>query len=260
MLEPLARLGYASKAVVYAIVGTLAVLAVANRGGAITDTRGALRVVLAQPFGNALLFILAIGLCGYAAWRLLDSFFDPDRDGRSAGGFIVRAGNAVRGLIYGALGLEAARLARGLRASNGDEAELFTERLFDWPFGAFLVGIVGAIVAMYGISELLKALRAADDHKVEWSRVPAQWRTAVRRVSRLGVGIRGGLIATLGGFLVRAAWTHDPDQAAGQRESFLRLGGLIDGPWFLAIIAIGVIAYAVDQAVHAAFRRIRPVL
>jgi hypothetical protein len=260
MLEPLARLGYASKAAVYAIVGTLAVLAVTNRGGAITDTRGALRVVLAQPFGNTLLLILAVGLCGYAAWRLLDSFFDPDRDGTSAGGLVTRVGNAVRGLIYGALGLDAIRLARGLRATSGDEAELFSERLLDLPFGALLVGIAGAIVAMYGVSELLKAVRATDDHKVDWSRVPPQWRLAVRRVSRLGVGIRGGLIATLGGFLVRAAWTHDPNQAAGQRESFLRLGGLIDGPWFLAVIAVGVLAYAVDQLVHAAYRRIRPVI
>jgi len=40
----------------------------------------------------------------------------------------------------------------------------------------------------------------------------------------------------------------------------LRLGGLIEGRWFLALIAAGVIAYAVDQAVHARCRRIRPVM
>jgi hypothetical protein len=82
----------------------------------------------------------------------------------------------------------------------------------------------------------------------------------VQRISRFGVAVRGGLIVTLGVFLLRAALSHDPDQAAGSRESMLRLGGIVEGRWFLALIAAGVIAYAVDQAVHARCRRIRPVL
>ena len=65
---------------------------------------------------------------------------------------------------------------------------------------------------------------------------------------------------TLGVSLVRAGFTHDPNQAAGARESMLRLGGVVEGRWFLALIAAGVIAYAVDQAVHARCRRIRPVV
>jgi hypothetical protein len=85
----------------------------------------------------------------------------------------------------------------------------------------------------------------------------ANWRTPLENISRFGVGVRGGLITTLGYFLIRAAWTHDASEAGGQRESMLQLGGLVDGRWFLAIIAAGVLAYAVDQAVHARCRRIR---
>jgi hypothetical protein len=82
----------------------------------------------------------------------------------------------------------------------------------------------------------------------------------VQRVSQFGVATRGGILVTLGVFLIRAAFTDDPNQAAGPRESLLRLGGLFDGRWFLAILAAGVLAYAVDQAVHARCRRIRPVV
>jgi hypothetical protein len=39
----------------------------------------------------------------------------------------------------------------------------------------------------------------------------------------------------------------------------LRLGGLMEGRWFLGVIALGLLAYAVDQAVHAWCRRIRPI-
>lgn len=260
MLEHLARLGYASKAVIYAIVGVLAVLTVANRGGMITDTSGALRVVLTQPFGRTLLIVLAAGLCGYGAWRLLDSFLDPDRDGTSAGALVTRIGNAVRGLVYGALGIRAIQLLRGLRTSSGDEAEQWAATAFDLPFGAVVVGIVGGIIAAYGASQFVQGVSGKHDHKIDWSPIPADVRTVIQRISQFGVATRGGLLVTLGVFLVRAAFTQNPDQAAGARESLLRLGGLFEGRWFLAVIAVGVIAYAVDQAVHARCRRIRPVM
>jgi hypothetical protein len=259
-LERVARLGYAAKAVVYGIVGVLAILAAVNRGGLITDPSGALRMVLTRPYGRILLLVLAIGLCGYAAWRLLDALMDPDRAGTSPLGWVTRIGNAVRGCVYGALGLEAMRLLRGLRGPSGDPAELWTARILDWPFGQYAIGIAGVIVATYGGWQFVQATWGSYGRKLDWSAIPFEFRPLLKRISRFGVAIRGSLLATLGAFLVRAALTHDPNQAAGPRESMLRLGSLFEGRWFLALIAAGVIAYAIDQAIHARCRRIRPVL
>ncbi len=259
MLENFARLGYASKAVIYAIVGALAVLTAMNRGGRITDTSGALRVVLTQPFGRVLLLVVAIGLCGYAVWRLLDAIVDPERHGTSALGLITRTGTAIRGAIYGGLGLEAIELLRGLGRPRRDETEAWTARIFEFPFGDVAVGIAGAIIAAYGVSQLIRGINGKHDEKVDWSPVPADIRSAIQKISQFGVAVRGALIATLGVFLVRAAISHDPNQAAGSRESMLRLGGLMEGRWFLGVIALGLLAYAVDQAVHAWCRRIRPI-
>ena len=257
MIEWLARLGYASKAGVYAIVGVLAILTALQRGGRITDTSGALRVVLTQPYGEILLMVMAVGLCGYALWRLLDAFRDPDREGTDAGGLVTRIGNALRGLIYGALGVEAFRLSRGLRGSSGNDSQLYIARVLDVPFGVVLVGIAGAIVAVYGLSQLIDSIRGKRDAKLDMTCFAPGWRRPLEQVSRFGVGVRGGLITTLGVLLIRAAWTHDPSEAGGQRESMLELVGLVEGRWFLAVIAVGVLAYAVDQAVHARCRRIR---
>ena len=255
MLETLARVGYASKAVVYAIVGALAILTVTNRGGTVTDTSGALFVVLTKPFGRGLLTVLAVGLCGYGAWRVLDAFTNPDRDG-----VIVRVGNAVRGLVYGALGVRAVQLLRGLRESSSDETELWTARVLEWPLGPVVVAIIGGLITAYGTSQFVRAVTASHDEKMDWGSVPSGVRPALQRICQLGVATRGGLLVTLGVFLLRAGFTRDADQAAGARESLLRLGGLFEGRWFLAVLAAGVIAYAVDQAVHAWYRRIRPVV
>jgi hypothetical protein len=221
LVERLARLGYASKAVIYGIVGVLAILAVTNRGGTVTDTGGALLVVLAQPFGRSLLMVLAIGLCGYAMWRLLDAIADPDHDGGSPRGLVIRIGNAVRGGIYGALGVEALRLLRGLRGSNQDEAELWASRVLAFPFGEIAIGIVGVILAMYGTSEVIQSFRGTPDSKMDWSCIPVTVRMTVQKVSQFGVAIRGGLITTLGVYLVRAALSHDrmKRQAAENRCS-----------------------------------------
>lgn len=260
MIETLARLGYASKALIYVIVGGLAAAAAANRGGRVTDTSGALRVILTQPFGQAILIVLAIGLCGYAAWRVLDAFADPDGHGFGFGGLVVRVGNVIRGLIYGALGVEAFRLARGLRGSKGDEAEMWTARVMELPFGEWLVGLAGAIVAVYGFSQLVTALKLKMDKLIDLSAVPSILRGPAVKISRFGVGARGVIIAVLGVFLVRAAFTHNPSEAHGTRESVLEIANAVQGRWLLAAIAAGLMAYGIDQALHARCRRIRPVI
>jgi Domain of Unknown Function (DUF1206) len=260
MIEPLARLGYASKALIYAIVGGLAVAAATSRGGRVTDTSGALRVILTQPLGNTLLFVLAAGLCGYAIWRVTDAIMDPDRNGTAFRGLVTRIGNVVRAVVYGALGIEAFRLARGLGGSKGNEAEMWTARIMDWPMGVWLIGLAGAIVTVYGVSEVIRSVRGEVDRTVDYSSIPAPWRQPAIHISRFGIGARGVIVSTLGVFLVRAALQHDPSEAQGTRESVIELAGAVDGRWLLAAIAAGLLAYAVDQAVHARWRRIRPVV
>ena len=260
MIETLARLGYASKALIYIIIGGLAAAAAMNRGGRIIDTSGALRVILTQPFGQLILIVLGVGLCGYAAWRLLDAWKDPDRRGLGLRGLVVRIGGVVRGAIYGALGLEAFRLVQGLRGSSGREAEMWTARIMRLPFGEWLIALTGAIVAVYGLSQLFSAIRLHVHHSIDLSRIPRGLRRPLVKISRFGVGARGVIIFTLGTFLLLAAVRHDPSQAAGVRESMTELANVIQGRWVLAAIAIGLIAYGLDQAMHATCRRIRSVL
>lgn len=257
ILESLARLGYASKALVYMLVGGLAAAAAFNLGGRITDTSGALRLLLSQPLGSAVLLVIAVGLCGYAAWRFLDAFADPDHHGSDFGGLVTRVGNVVRGIIYGLLGLEAFRLGRGLRGSSGREAEAWTGRIMDWPLGEWLIGLAGIVVVVYGLSEIVTAARERIGRLIDAHRLPRAARRTLINIGRFGVGARAVVIVAIGVFLVRAALQHDAAQAAGTRESMLELAGVFEGRLVLAGIALGMVAYGIDQAVHARCRRIR---
>jgi hypothetical protein len=259
MIELLVRLGYASKAFIYAIVGLLAAAVALNRGGRVTDTRGALRVILSHPFGNILLFVLAVGLCCYGLWRLLDGFLDPERRGTGAHGLVIRIGRVIRGVVYGGLGIEAFRLARGLRASSGSDTtvRLWTATLLAWPMGEWLVGLLGAITAAYGVSQIVAVIRDSHEEQRNLTSLDPARRRILTRICRFGVGSRALIIVVLGILLMRAAYLHDPQAAAGVRGSILELAGAGPGRWLLAFIAFGLMAYALDQAVHARYGRIR---
>jgi len=258
MIEPLARLGYASKAFIYATVGLLAAAAALRRGGAVTDTRGALRVILSHPFGNAVLFILAVGLCGYAAWRILDAVLGPQRS-PGVKGWGKRIGLLIRAMVYGGLGLEAFRLARGLRGSHGTDTtvRLWTAKVMAVPMGDWLVGIAGGITAVYGVSQIIAAIKDTGEERLDLSSLDPASRHTLSRICRFGVACRALIIVVLGVLLVRAAMLHDPGTAAGVRGSILNLAGAGPGTWLLGFTAVGLIAYAVDQALHARYGHIR---
>src|SRR5215207_10065891 len=69
--EWLARAGLVARGVIYAIVGILAIKLAFGSGGKTTDQQGALAEIVKQPFGKVLLILMAIGLAGYAIWRLV---------------------------------------------------------------------------------------------------------------------------------------------------------------------------------------------
>ena len=69
--EWLARAGLLARGVVYGIIGVLAIKLALGDGGKATDQQGALHTIAKQPFGKFLLVVVAVGLAGYALWRLV---------------------------------------------------------------------------------------------------------------------------------------------------------------------------------------------
>lgn len=85
-VDGIARVGYVAKGTVYAAVGTLAGLAALGAGGKTTGTGGAFESIGSHSFGKILLVLLAIGLVGYALWKLVQGITDPDEKGSGPGG------------------------------------------------------------------------------------------------------------------------------------------------------------------------------
>jgi hypothetical protein len=253
-VEILARVGYIAKATLYGTIGLLAGQAALGRGGRATDTRGALRALLAAPFGRVLLLVIAGGLAGYALWRLVEAITDPEGRGSDAKAIAMRGANAVRGLAHGALALAAFRLGTGHGGGSSRGPDGWTARVFALPAGEALVWIGAAAVAGYGAYQIFRAWRAKLGRHLALTRVSAGTGSVLLGICRFGLAARGAVFLLIGFFLARAASKHDPQQAGGVRESLLTLAGF--GRWALGAVALGLIAYGVFQLVEARYRRI----
>src|ERR687894_990712 len=101
----LARFGYAAKGVVYIIIGILAALAAFTSGGRTTDSRGAMEEILSHSYGKLLLGAVAVGLAGYAIWRIVQALKDTENKGSGVKGIGFRIGYTGSGLLHAGLAL-----------------------------------------------------------------------------------------------------------------------------------------------------------
>jgi hypothetical protein len=252
--EKLIRLGYLAKALVYILVGTLAFRVAAGlRGGRITDPGGSLYVILGQPFGNTLLFAIAVGLLTYASWRILGAVLGWGW--HKSEGYGGRALTVVRALVYGAVGFKAAKLALGLRGGDSGPEPLVRAAM-QWPLGDWLILLAGLAVAWYGVVQLKNAIQGKLEPDLEASTLRRRAGTWAPGVARAGIGARGVILVLLAYGVVRAALEHRPSDAGGMDSSLQILNALPQGTWLLGATAAGLLAYGVYQLLHARYAHV----
>ncbi|HTF80641.1 MAG TPA: DUF1206 domain-containing protein, partial [Cytophagales bacterium] len=156
-LENFARFGIASKGVVYCLLGLLAFLGAVGAGQKNPDKKDVFGFIVEQPFGKVLLAIVGLGLLGYAIWRFIQSFKDPEHTGNDKKGVIKRIGYGVSALIYTGLSFYAISLVLNRRTGGGDTKQHIVDKLLDMNGGAWIVGIVGLIIIIRGLVQIYNA-------------------------------------------------------------------------------------------------------
>jgi hypothetical protein len=253
-IEKLARLGYLAKAVVYGLIGILALrLAFGMGGGETTDVQGALQEIAGAPWGKLLLLAIALGLLGYAAWRFVQGVLDVDDAGTDAEGLAKRVGYAGSGVIHAGLALAAFSLATGGGGGDGNGEQAMTARLMANEWGVWLVGLAGLITIVVGVYQFKLGRDARftrNWNTAEMSPKQRQWGT---RAGRFGLMARGVVFVIMGFFLLEAAWKHDASEARGLEGALTELASAGYGTWLLAVVALGFVCYAVYCVVQARY-------
>lgn len=256
--ERLVRLGYASKGLVYFIVGFLAAQAVFSTGGRTTDTSGALSEIVNQPFGKFLLFLVTIGIIGYALLRIVQTILDPEHEGQKmdAKRIAQRIGYALSALAYAGLALTAVKLIVGSGGGKSDTTEDLTAQILAQPFGQWLVGLAGSIVIGVGFSYFYEAYKAKFRRHFKLDEMSQTEQTWATRLGRFGIAARGIVFVIIGFFLIQAARLSDASQTKGLGEVLGILAQQPFSPVILGIVPLGLIAYGIYSVIQARYRRI----
>jgi len=240
-VDRLARFGYATKGLVYVVVGILALGVATGVGGYTTDPPGALQEIGEQPFGQVMLGFVAVGLAAYALWRLFQAVADPDGEGRDASGIAARTGYAAAWLGYSVLAFTAGQLV--VTSSGGGSPKDWTASILSLPFGWVLVLGVGTGVAVYGLHQLYQAYQAQFEEHLKRGQMSKLVESLIKQGGRCGLAARGVVIGIAGGFLVVAALRFDPNEATGLGGALQTLLQEPFGPWLLGAAALGLVAY-----------------
>lgn len=253
----LARLGFVAKALLYMTIGGLASAAALHLGGTPAQgQRGAMGTLVEAPLGRVLLAVIAAGLFGYAAWRLIEAITDPLHNGRDAKGIALRIQSASLGVLTAALGASAVKIALGHResASEGAYTEHWAGRAMASSAGKITLIIIAAGLILYCLYQLYCAATAKLDDQLELGRMSSSARRWLVGASRFGIAARGIVFGTAGVLVWRAVERRDPAQARGLKASLLQLFELGRLPF--AIVAVGLVAYGVYQLIEARYRNI----
>lgn len=254
-VELLSRLGYATKGIVYTIVGILALQAASGVRSANVSTSDALTQIYTQPFGRILLIIVGVGLAGYVLWREIQAFLDPERNGSDMEGIAKRVGYFFSGLGYAALAFSAFQLVFTGRGGSGNSTQDWTARVMGMPGGRWLIGFIGLIILGVGVVQFVRAYKASFKKHLDLSDMDRDARLWTIRIGQIGTAARGVVYTLIGLFLGQAAWQYDPQEAGGLGQALQSVVQQPYGPWLLAIIAVGLIAYGLYAIIMARYRR-----
>ena len=249
----LSRAGFVARALVYGIIGLLAFELVVGHGGKITNQQGALRTVEQRSFGHVLLAGLAIGLGGYAIWRLFRAFLGHGREGADSG--IERLGALGSGIVYALMCAVAVQILAGPGTSGGNTKKTASD-VFGWPAGRWLVGAAGLVLAGVAVYQFIRGVRHKflDDSKTEqMPRVVKTWFTILGTIGHVARAVVFALVAV---FLLKAAFDYKANEAIGLDGALAKLYDGAFGSWLLGAVAAGLIAFSCFSLVEARYRRI----
>jgi len=236
---------------VYFLVAMLALFS-SVAGGGEPSPKGALASLLSAPFGRIVLALIAVGLVGFVLWRLAQSIANADHRSADLKGYVIRGGELVSAIAYGALATTAAQLAIGSAGgSNGNGQVGLVAWLMTLPFGNILAGAAGLVIIGVGFGQIYRGFSGKFEERLS---LPANRQKLLRPVGTYGLAAHGVIFAIIGGFLVYAALTLDPNKVGSVPEALDWVRGLPFGGVLYVLVALGLFAYAgygVIQAMYA---------
>lgn len=145
----LARTGLVARAVIYLLIGWVAILLAVGHSTHQPNQEGALQLLAGKPYGDVSLWLLGIGFAGYALWRLSEAAFGVAGEGNGAG---PRAKSGVRALVYAFLCYLTFKVIAHAAGNETRKQQDMTASVMRHPGGQWLVAIIGLVIVAVGVA------------------------------------------------------------------------------------------------------------
>ena len=241
----LVRLGFAARGVVYLLLGYIAL----GTGGEAKGGQAAVFDYIQQvPFGTPLLWIMALGLLGYAVFKFLSAVADIQHQGSDATGALQRVGDAASGVAHTFFAYVCYQFAKGAQqsVSDGSGGQEMAGSVLAMELGSVLIGLLGLGFLVAGFMEGKKAWTAGFMRWIS-HRAPSGVRTA----GRIGHAARGIVFAVIGWSMVQGAWFARESEIKGLGEAILSLRGM--GTLY-TLVAVGLMVFGAFGLVLSRYR------
>jgi hypothetical protein len=257
-IDRLTRIGYATRGVIYGLIGFLAIQTLLGRGK-ITDQKGVLNTIAAQPFGKVLMILIAVGLVGLLIWGIVRAVADPYHKGKDMKGIVARVGYFISGLSYGALLFPTLQLisGKGSGGSSSQQAQQAAAGIFTKPWGPWLVGLVGLALIGVAVYRIRSGVTGKLAERFNAYDMTSEQRELAQQMGRFGYIAIGIVFGVIGILAVLAATTLDPHKVAGLDQALAFLAKQPYGPWLLGLVAFGLMAFAIYSFMGALWFRIK---
>jgi len=249
----LARVGLVARGLVYLTIGVLAVKLALGEGGKAVNQQDALKTIAHQPFGKTLLILLAIGLAGYALWRLVRAAVGHGAEQRDSG--LDRIAALDSGIAYAILCVTAVEIVIGSGASSGTPKET-TGGILGWPGGTVIVAVAGAILIAVAAYQAYEGLAKKFLDSAKTGEMSPSVRKGYTALGVFGHVARAVIFALVGYGLVKAAIDYDPQNAIGLDGALRELAEASYGPALLGVVAAGLAGFALYSIAGARYRKV----
>lgn len=250
--ELLAKAGYAARGIVFLLIAGLALFSGVTGGK--PETKSAISTLLEQPFGRIWVGMIGLGLFGFVAWRLAQSFADSDGHGSDAKAAVIRV--ALLGSAVTYAGLATYAVGHALSGGGGSE-EAGEKGLAQWimsqPFGSYLAIAVGLGFIAGGIVTSAKGVTRKFEKYIH---VPDR-KGVLSLICIYGLVARGVVFAVTGMLFAYAGFRVDPQQAGSMSDALDWLRQLPLGSILYVAIAAGLAAFGIYNLIEARYRIVR---
>jgi uncharacterized protein DUF1206 len=253
--DRLTRLGLGARGVLYIVIAILALRVAFGHYEDKASQNGALQEIASKPGGQVLVWIIAVGLIGYALWRLLTAAFGAGVD-PIATDAKQRIKALAEGVAYGVIAVIAVKVATGSASRSSGGGQQKTAMVLGWPGGQLLVGAVGVIAIAVGGFFVYDGVKADFTKELKLGGQSPTTRKSVIALGRAGRIAHGVVFGIIGVLIILAAVNYDPDQAKGLDGALKSLVGQPYGQVLLTIVALGLLAYGLYGLAEAKFRKV----